>query len=170
MVAELIITWDCKFVAMSDDTDTTIFCSNCRAVLSADVEFCTECGAEQNVPSNTGENLEPDFLPATKKYCGNCGDIIDQGASYCGSCGHRINSNDKTSSEEHISDWLIGLSPNNTLQNIVAIVFFYFLLYPLGIPVLMYSYLYNKKKLNKLYVLAMAIILGVVLFISVLII
>lgn len=155
---------------MTDDTDATMFCSNCRAVLSVDVEYCTECGAEQNVPSNTGEDLDPDFLPAAKKYCGNCGEVIDQGASYCGSCGSVTSSSNKPKSETQISDWLIGLSPNNTVQNVIAVVFFYFLLYPIGVPVLLYSYLHKEKDINKFYVAAIAVILSMILFISVLLI
>lgn len=149
---------------MSDDTDTTMFCSNCRAVLSADIEYCTECGAEQNVPSD--KNLNPEFLPATKKYCGNCGEVVDQAAAYCGSCGSNTVESNGAESEAKVSDWLIGLSPDNTLQNVAAAVFFYFLLYPIGVPVLLYSYLYNKKSINKIYVMAIAVILAALLFIS----
>lgn len=155
---------------MSDNTDSTMFCSNCRAVLSADIEYCTECGTEQNVPSGSNENLDPEFLPATKKYCGNCGEVVDQAAAYCGSCGSNTSESNGAESKAKISDWLIGLSPNNTLQNVAAAVFFYFLLYPIGVPVLLYSYLHIKKGMNRIYVIASAAILAVLLFISALII
>lgn len=155
---------------MSDDTDPTMFCSNCRAVLSVDIEYCTECGAEQNVPSSAEKNLDPEFLPATEKYCGNCGEVVDQAAAYCGSCGSNTSESSEAESEAKISDWLIGLSPNNTLQNVTAAVFFYFLLYPIGVPVLLYSYLHIKRDLNRIYVVASAAILSVLLFISALVI
>ncbi len=152
-----------------NDTTSTIYCSNCREVIPADTSYCTECGAKQNTSVNSKDEKNSEFLPADKKYCGKCGDTIDIATSYCGSCG--AEQGDTVDSEVNggISEWAIGLSKGNTIQNVAAGVFFYAGLYPIGIPVLLYSYLYYKRNYSRISVVIASIVCAIVLSITLLI-
>ncbi len=67
-----------------EETEDTVFCSDCRAVLPADADYCSECGTEQDVHE---ERSGPQHLPVGKRYCGDCGTVLDEMDAYCRECG-----------------------------------------------------------------------------------
>lgn len=149
-----------------DDTASTIYCHNCREVISADISYCTECGVEQSNSINLDNKTDPEFLPANKKYCGKCGNAIDIATPYCGNCGAEQGGTADSKTNDGISKWAIGLSKGNTIQNIAAAMFFYIGLYPIGIPVLLYSYLHHKRKYEKVFIIAISVTCAIALSIT----
>jgi RNA polymerase subunit RPABC4/transcription elongation factor Spt4 len=149
------------------DANEEVYCSNCRAIISADISYCTECGAKQ--PESTGADGErnPEFLPADKKYCGSCGNTIDIAARYCGSCGAEQESSKNLDTNKGTSEWIIGFSEGNSVQNVIAGVFFYVVLYPIGIPTLIYSYLHYKKGWSRNYVIMLSVVCAFILFVTI---
>lgn len=83
-----------------EETEDTIFCSECRTVLPADADYCSECGTEQVVYDDVSD---PAFLPADKRYCNDCGAVVEDIDSYCRECGAAqppAGTTDATSSDE----------------------------------------------------------------------
>lgn len=68
----------------TEQTEETIFCSNCRTVLPADADYCSACGTEQVVHDDVSD---PAFLSVDERYCSDCGTVLDDIDSYCRDCG-----------------------------------------------------------------------------------
>lgn len=147
--------------------DETAFCVNCGQVISPDSPYCTDCGVEQPTDRPSNKEGETTFLSADKEYCTNCGEVIDISVQYCGQCGSRATDDPDPNVDLRPTEWIIGLSPGSTTQNLVAGIFFYLFLYPISIPTLLYAYLLRKRQWTKRNALVTAALVAVILIAAV---
>lgn len=132
---------------MFDDGNDEVYCTNCRARISDHASYCTECGAEQahvvkddNQSQDQGEPLSLD-----EEYCSNCGEIIPAGVPFCSECGTQQGNNEIGRNEDREDSWIIGMEAGSTFRNL-GVGLLYFVLYPIGIPLLMYGYIHGKRE------------------------
>lgn len=64
-------------------------CSQCLAELDIDFEYCSKCGAKQEVIEHEAIKEEAE-LPKNKKVCSNCGAVNDVGYEFCPKCGTKL--------------------------------------------------------------------------------
>lgn len=142
------------------------FCVGCGCVIAREVRHCTECGVAQPVEEGASRDSvagRPEVLSPGREYCSDCGAVVDVGTPFCGNCGAVQRDDDGVDASP--SDWIIGFAPGSTVQNVVAGVFFYFFLYPVGVPTLLYGYLTNRRRWpkRKAGALAVAVAIGFLL-------
>ncbi len=59
-------------------------CTNCASMIPANVKFCPNCGATQEVPQG------PPSPAGAAKFCPNCGNALAAGAKFCPNCGKQV--------------------------------------------------------------------------------
>jgi RNA polymerase subunit RPABC4/transcription elongation factor Spt4 len=123
-----------------------VFCISCGSVIARDDRYCTECGTDQPVNGEASPpgGGAPEILGFGREYCSDCGAIVETGSPFCGNCGAAQSEDDSNGGPPN--EWLIGVGPGLSVQNVAAGVFFYFLLYPIGIPTLVYGYLTRRRR------------------------
>jgi len=81
-----------------EETEDTVFCTDCRTVLPADADYCSECGTEQ---VGHEQASGPEHLPVGKRYCSDCGTVLDEVDAYCRECGTEQPTTEAGAAAEH---------------------------------------------------------------------
>lgn len=113
----------------TSDTENGVHCIYCGEPMQATASECPACGEAQDI-DNGSTDLEEDqpVSHLTQKAKSEMGDAITE------------LENSDIQTDIQISSWVIGLKPGHTLRNVV-VGLFYLIFWPIGIIVLLISYL-----------------------------